>query len=65
MVGAKPQICRFEIRNEEFISWTQSSSIEVVFDFLVAYSNNLEKELAKTLKDKKVVNVTIERFRNG
>ena len=37
------------------------SSIEVVFDFLAAYSINLEKELTKILEDKKVVNVTIER----
>ena len=37
------------------------SSIEVVFDFLPAYSINLEKELTKILEDKKVVNVTIER----
>ena len=37
------------------------SSIEVVFHFLAAYSINLEKEVAKILEDKKVVNVTIER----
>ena len=39
----------------------KGSSIEVVFDFLAAYSINLEKELTKILEDKKVVNVTIER----
>ena len=37
------------------------SSIEVVFDFLDAYSINLKKELTKILEDKKVVNVTTER----
>ena len=37
------------------------SSIKVVFDFLAAYSINLEKELTKILEDKEVVNVTIER----
>ena len=37
------------------------SSIQVVFDFLAAYSINLEKELTKILEDKKVVNETIER----
>ena len=37
------------------------SSIEVVFDFLAAYSINLEKERTKILEDKKVGNVTIER----
>ena len=37
------------------------SSVEVVFDFLAAYSINLEKELTKILEDKKVVNVMIER----
>ena len=37
------------------------SSREVVFDFLAAYSNNIQKKLAKFLEDKKVVNVTIER----
>lgn len=36
------------------------SGIEVVFDFLAAYSINLEKELAKILQNRKVVNVTIE-----
>ena len=37
------------------------SSREVVFDFLAAYSINIQKKLAKFLEDKKVVNVTIER----
>ena len=37
------------------------TSIEVVFHFLAAYSINLEKQVAKILEDKKVVNVTIER----
>ena len=32
-----------------------------MFDFLAAYSINLEKEPTKILEDKKVVNVTIER----
>lgn len=31
------------------------SSLEVAFDFLAAYSINLEKELAKILEDRKVV----------
>lgn len=37
------------------------SGREVVFDFLGAYSINIQKKLAKFLEDKKVVNVTIER----
>ena len=37
------------------------SSIQVVYDFLAAYSINLERNLAKILQDKKVVNTTIER----
>lgn len=37
------------------------SSREVVFDFLGAYSINIQKKLAKFPEDKKVVNVTIER----
>ena len=37
------------------------SSREVVFDFLGAYSINIQKKLANFLEDKKVVNVTIER----
>jgi len=37
------------------------SSREVVFDFLAAYSINIQKKLAKFLEDKKVVNVTIEK----
>ena len=38
------------------------SSREVVFDFLAAYSINIQKKLAKFLEDKKFVNVTIERL---
>ena len=37
------------------------SSIEDVFDFLAEYSIDLEKELDKILKDKKVANVSTER----
>ena len=37
------------------------SSIEVVFDFPTEYSIDLEKELDKILKDKKVANVSTER----
>ena len=36
------------------------SSIEVIFDFLAAYSSHLENELTKILQDKKVVSKTIE-----
>ena len=32
------------------------SSIEVIFDFLAAYSTHFENELTKILQDKKVVN---------
>ena len=38
------------------------SSTEVVFDFLVVYSINMQKKLTKFLEDKKVVNVTTERW---
>ena len=36
------------------------SSIEVILDFLAAYSTHLENELTKILQDKKVVIKTIE-----
>lgn len=39
----------------------KASSREVLFDFLVVYSTNKQKKLAKFSEDKKVVNVTIER----
>ena len=37
------------------------SGIDVIFDFLVAYSTHLENELTKILHDKKVVSKTIEK----
>ena len=37
------------------------SGLDVIFDFLVAYSTHLENELTKILQDKKVVSKTIEK----
>ena len=37
------------------------NNIEVIFDFLAAYSTDLENELTKTLQDKRVVSKTIEK----
>lgn len=39
----------------------KDSSIEVIFDFLVAYSTHLENKMTKILQDKKVVSKTSEK----
>ena len=59
----KGQICRFKdwIGVKSLYSGHKVSSIQVTFDFLAAYSINLENELTKILQDKKVVSKTIEK----
>ena len=58
----KGQICRFKDWSEEFFySGHIVNNIEVIFDFLAAYSTDLENELTKILEDKRVVSKTIEK----
>ena len=46
---------------KSFYSGHIVNNIEVIFDFLAAYSTDLENELTKILEDKRVVSKTIEK----
>lgn len=68
MLGTIP--ARTMFKRDKYADWSEESifcsghkvsGIDVIFDFLVAYSTPLENELTKILQDKKVVSKTIEK----